>query len=40
MHIRETSEERNNFQLADGLVFPGDEFRELVTGEFKLTSRR
>lgn len=36
VHIRETTEERNNFQLADGLVFPGDDFRRLVSGEFKL----
>jgi glycosyltransferase involved in cell wall biosynthesis len=36
IHIRETTEERNNFQLADGLVFPGDAFRSLVSGEFKL----
>lgn len=35
-HIRETVEERNNFQLADGLVFPGDDFRALVTREFGL----
>lgn len=36
MHIRETSEERNNFQMADGLVFPGDEFRAEVSSEYKL----
>jgi len=36
VHIRETSEERNNFQLADGLVFPGDAFRKLVSDEFAL----
>lgn len=35
-HIRETVEERNNFQLADALVFPGDEFRKIVTSEFRL----
>lgn len=35
-HIRETVEERNNFQLADALVFPGDDFRALVTKEFGL----
>lgn len=36
-HIRVMIEERNNFQLADGLIFPGDDFRSLVCGEFKLT---
>ncbi len=36
-HIRITTEERNNFQLADALVFPGDHFRQVVTSEFKLT---
>lgn len=35
-HIRITVEERNNFQLADALVFPGDHFRRVVTSEFKL----
>jgi transcription elongation factor Elf1 len=35
-HIRVTVEERNNFQLADALVFPGDHFRQVVTSEFKL----
>lgn len=35
-HVRVVAEERNNFQLADALVFPGDDFRELVTREFKL----
>lgn len=30
-------EERNNFQLADGLVFPGEDFGSLVKGEFKLS---
>ena len=35
-HVRVSVEERNNCQLADGLVFPGDDFRNLVTGEFKL----
>lgn len=35
-HIRVMVEERNNFQLADGLVFPGDNFRQLVCGEFGL----
>jgi SAM-dependent methyltransferase len=36
VHIRVTAEERNNFQLADALVFPGNDFRNLVTGEFAL----
>lgn len=36
-HIRVHAEERNNFQLADALVFPGEDFRQLVCGEFKLT---
>lgn len=35
-HIRVSTEERNNFQLADALVFPGDHFRTVVTSEFKL----
>jgi len=30
------TEERNNFQLADGLVFPGKKFGDLVRSEFKL----
>ncbi len=30
------TEERNNFQSADGLVFPGWEFADAVIGEFKL----
>lgn len=34
--IRETTEERNNFQNADALVFPGVAFREIVVNEFKL----
>ncbi len=34
--VRVTVEERNNFQIADGLVFPGQRFRELVSNEFKL----
>ena len=29
-------EERNNFQLADGLVFPGEAFGNLVKNEFNL----
>jgi hypothetical protein len=35
-HIRVMVEERNNFQLADALVFPGEDFRNLVTREFGL----
>lgn len=35
-HVRVVTEERNNFQLADALVFPGDDFREVVTSEFRL----
>lgn len=35
--IRITPEERNNFQLADGLVFPSTPFANLVRNEFKLT---
>lgn len=35
-HIRVTTEERNNFQLADALVFPGEDFRKVVTSEFRL----
>lgn len=35
-HVRVSVEERNNCQLADGLVFPGEDFRNLVTGEFGL----
>lgn len=30
------TEERNNFQLADGLVFPGEAFRQIVVNEFGL----
>lgn len=36
LHLREHTEERNNFQMADALVFPGDDFRALVCDEFKL----
>lgn len=36
MHVRVHTEERNNFQMADALVFPGDDFRALVSGEFGL----
>lgn len=35
-HVRVHAEERNNFQLADALIFPGDDFREVVTSEFRL----
>jgi len=35
-HVRVLVEERNNFQLADGLVFPGDSFRDVVCREFGL----
>jgi hypothetical protein len=33
---RVVTEERNNFQLADALVFPGQSFRELIVNEFSL----
>lgn len=36
MHVRVTAEERNNFQLADALIFPGNDFRKVITDEFKL----
>lgn len=36
IHIRVTAEERNNFQLADALVYPGEDFRNIVSSEFKL----
>jgi hypothetical protein len=35
-HVRILVEERNNCQLADALIFPGDDFRQVVTSEFKL----
>ena len=35
--IRVTTEERNNCQLADALVFPGQRFADLVRSEFGLT---
>ena len=35
--LRISTEERTNFQLADGLVFPSESMRELVCKEFKLT---
>ena len=38
VHIRVLVEERNNCQLADGLVFPGDDFRSVVTDEFGIKS--
>lgn len=34
--IRNTVEERNNFSIADALVFPGESFRDLVVGEYDL----
>jgi glycosyltransferase involved in cell wall biosynthesis len=34
--FRYITEERNNFNLADGLIFPGQAFSELVTGEYNL----
>ena len=39
-HIRVVTEERNNFQLADALVFPGAAFGDLICSEFKLTQPR
>jgi glycosyltransferase involved in cell wall biosynthesis len=35
--LRIIVEERNNFQLADGLVFPSEPFRQLIVSEFGLT---
>lgn len=35
-HVRVSVEERNNCQMADGLVFPGEDFRQVVTSEFGL----
>lgn len=35
-HVRITTEERNNFQLADALVFPGERFRDTVSSEYGL----
>jgi glycosyltransferase involved in cell wall biosynthesis len=35
--FRVYTEERNNFQLADGLVFPSQPFAEKIINEFKLT---
>jgi hypothetical protein len=34
--VRITAEERNNFQLADGLIFPGGKFGENIRDEFDL----
>jgi glycosyltransferase involved in cell wall biosynthesis len=34
--IRISVEERNNFQLADALVFPGESFKNLLCEEFNL----
>ena len=34
--IRVSTEERNNFQLADALVFPGKSFAKVVLDEFRL----
>ena len=36
-NIRISTEERNNFQLADGLVYPGRNFQKTVSTEFGLT---
>lgn len=35
-HIRVLTEERNNFQMADALVFPGSDFSNVVRSEFGL----
>lgn len=35
--IRITTEERNNFQLADGLVFPSQPFGDIILDEFLIT---
>jgi glycosyltransferase involved in cell wall biosynthesis len=35
-HLRICTEERNNFQLADGLVFPSEPFAKIIREEFKL----
>tara|TARA_R100001530_G_scaffold57152_2_gene41588 strand:- start:264 stop:1070 length:807 start_codon:yes stop_codon:yes gene_type:complete len=35
--VRISIEERNNFQLADALVFPSRSFADLIIDEFKLT---
>lgn len=36
-HVRVSVEERNNCQIADALIFPGDDFRKVVVDEFGLT---
>lgn len=36
-HMRISTEERNNFQLADALVFPAQPFADMIISEFKLT---
>ena len=38
--FRYTTEERTNFQLADGLVFPGQAFADLVCDSYQLTQPR
>jgi hypothetical protein len=35
--LREMTEERTNFQLADALIFPGDHFRQVIVPEYKLS---
>jgi hypothetical protein len=35
-HVRVTTEERSNFQLADALNFPSDAIAEVVRSEFRL----
>jgi hypothetical protein len=37
LSFRVLTEERNNFQLADALVYPGGDFRKTVCKEFNLT---
>lgn len=36
-HVRISVDERNNFQLADGLVFPSSPMEKLCKGEFGIT---
>ena len=36
-HVRISVDERNNFQLADALVFPSTPMRDLICNEFKLS---
>lgn len=38
--FRYTAEERNNFQLADGLVFPGKAFADMVCDAYSLKQPR